>query len=109
MAVRHLSYLDLTPDQRYASAGLAREKLRGLLANPFLTREQLTSINDQIHRIDLWEKGELQINSLGEKPSLPPAPEVKALPAAASSEKEVSEGTAHSIDLAEDISVDEDI
>jgi hypothetical protein len=56
MAVQTLSYLDLTPEQRRRGANAARERIRGLLVNPFLTSDQKTHLQGELHRLDLWEK-----------------------------------------------------
>ena len=65
MAVRTLSYLDLTPAQRRKGAGVARDRLRSLMGNPFLTADQKAHLQNEMHRLDLWEKGTLD-------PSNPP-------------------------------------
>jgi hypothetical protein len=86
MAVGHLTYMDLSEHQRRTGASHAREKLRGLLANPFLTPEQLKALHTQMAQIDAWEAGTLAVdpkpkNALRQlasqvplKALLPPAP-----------------------------------
>jgi hypothetical protein len=64
--IRSMTYLDLTPEQRKKGASVARERLRGVLANPFLTEEQRLHVHDEMHRLDKWEKGQ----------PLPPKPSV---------------------------------
>jgi hypothetical protein len=59
MAIKHLTYLDIPPDKRQAAAKKSRERLRGLLGNPTLTPSQVSSISDQMVRLDKWERGEL--------------------------------------------------
>lgn len=59
MSVKHISYLDLSVAQRRAGAAKARERLSGLLANPFLTPEQKAQVQGDLLRIDLWEAGRL--------------------------------------------------
>lgn len=56
MAVRTLTYRDLTPQQRQQGARKARERLLGLLNNPFMTVEQRQSVYDKIGALNLWEQ-----------------------------------------------------
>ena len=59
MAVRTLSYLDLTPEQRSQAATRLRDTLRGQLGNPFLSAEQRSVVQYQVDRITQWENGRL--------------------------------------------------
>lgn len=59
MAVRTLTYRDLTPLQRAQGARKARERLLGLLNNPFLTVEQRQAVYDKIGNLKRWESLQL--------------------------------------------------
>lgn len=59
MGIRHLTYLDLSPEQRKEGAKAAREQLRQAVANPFLSAEQQSALADRRDHIDKWEKGDL--------------------------------------------------
>lgn len=61
MAIKHMTYLDLTPAQRKEGADQARAKLQGLLTNPWLTPEQRTQVGEQIARVGDWEQGRLPV------------------------------------------------
>lgn len=61
MAIKTLSYLDLTPEQRRNGAKQARERLRSLAGNPFLTEDQRTQLQEQLRKLDLWEHGKLEL------------------------------------------------
>lgn len=65
MAIRALSYLDLTPAQRKVAADRVRGRLQALLADPLLAPEQKYVIQQQVERVDAWEAG-----TLSELPSL---------------------------------------
>lgn len=71
MAIQHLTYLDLTPEQRREGAKRARDQLRSLLQNPMLTPEQLTALSDRMVHIDNWEKGALEIPKGSPQKGLP--------------------------------------
>ena len=60
MAIKTLSYLDLTPEQRRTGSKAARERLRSLASNPFLTNEQKEQLSEQMRKLDLWEHGKLE-------------------------------------------------
>lgn len=92
MAVRHLTYLDLTPDQRREGAARAREKYRSVLANPFLTKEQSEAVQKEIAKIDSWERGTAHTETDMRTAKQLPAPvknALKALPPAPSERKPV--------------------
>jgi hypothetical protein len=59
MAIKTLTYLDLSPEQRRAAAKGARDRLRTLLANPLLTAQQREILGDHLTQLDLWEGGRL--------------------------------------------------
>jgi hypothetical protein len=83
MAVRTLTYRDLTPEQRTKGARKTRERLLGLLNNPFLSVEQRQAVFDKIGNLMRWEKLQLEDLTVPMRmPSLPGAPApVAALPA----------------------------
>ena len=61
MAVKHLTYLDLTPEHRARSASEARVRLRALMANPFRTPEQTAHLQNEMAKLSAWERGELLV------------------------------------------------
>lgn len=63
MAVHHLTYLDLSLEQRKKAATRVREQVRQALANPFLQPDQRKILNAQITRITHWEHGKLPIGA----------------------------------------------
>lgn len=73
MAVHHLTYLDLTLEQRKAAANRVREQVRAALINPFLAPDQTAILKYQLERITKWEHGKLQIGTPFAMPGLPKA------------------------------------
>jgi hypothetical protein len=61
MAVQHLTYLDLSPEQRARAASEARGRIKTLLANPFLTPDQAEHLRKEQLRLGQWERGELPL------------------------------------------------
>jgi len=61
MAIKHFSYMDLTPEQRRKGAADARKRLSAMLAVPFLTPDQRDSIQGQLQNLDKWERGDLPV------------------------------------------------
>ena len=61
MSIKTTSYLDLTPEQRREGARTAREQLRALADNPFLTAEQRGQIVDRLAHLDRWEAGMIPV------------------------------------------------
>lgn len=59
MSAKHLSYKDLTPAQRQKGAAEARQRLQGMLTNPFMPPDQKALLDAQMAKIDLWEQGRL--------------------------------------------------
>ena len=57
--IKHLSYLDLTPEQRRKGADSARKRVMGMMSTPFLTGDQKMALQEQMNQIDRWERGEL--------------------------------------------------
>ena len=63
MAVKHLSYLDLTPEHRARAASEARGRIKAMLGNPFLTPDQAEHLRKEQMRLAQWERGELSLDS----------------------------------------------
>jgi hypothetical protein len=61
MAIKHITYLDLTPEQRRQGAGEARTRLQGHLAHPFLTPGQRAQVAEEFARIGAWEHGRIPV------------------------------------------------
>jgi hypothetical protein len=103
MAVRTLTYWDLTQVQRARGAHKMREKLLGILSHPFVTPEQRTSIFDKIAMVDRWEHLKLDV------PYIHPVPQVSALAAPPSPIAALPERTPqhHEVGLGEDIEADD--
>ena len=59
MAIKTLTYLDLSPEQRRAAAKGARDRIRTLSANPLLTAQQREVLGGHLAHLDLWEAGSL--------------------------------------------------
>lgn len=59
MAVRTLTYQDLTHAQRQQGARAMRERLLGVLNHPFITPEQQKAIFEKIALVDRWERLEI--------------------------------------------------
>jgi hypothetical protein len=112
MAVGHLTYKDLTPEQRREGAKAQREQLRQLMANPFLASEQLQALSERLAHIDKWEMGHLEVGKKpGQQPALPaseaapslPSPKTPAaLPAA-------REPVHHTIEVVDTVSIEEQV
>jgi hypothetical protein len=73
MAVGHLTYLDLPPEQRKEAAERLRTALRASLSSPFTAPEQRVMLTLQMDFITAWENGQLTVGTA------PPVP-VRALP-----------------------------
>lgn len=71
MAVRTLTYMDLTPAQRQKGASRMREKLRSVLNHPFITPDQNMAIFDKIAMVDRWERLEIEVQPAVQMPALP--------------------------------------
>ena len=61
MAIKHLTYLDLTPEQRRQGAGEARTRLQGHLMHPFLTPGQRAQVEQEFARVGAWEHGRIPV------------------------------------------------
>lgn len=86
MAVKHLSYLDLTPEQRREGAQKGRERIQAMLMSPLLTGDQIAALHQQLDRLDQWEQGKIEIKA-------PPQP--------------ARTPVAHTVGISENIQVDE--
>jgi hypothetical protein len=81
MAVRTITYRELTPAQRAKAARQARERLTGFLNNPFLSVGQRQAIFDKIAKLTPWEKLQLDDPATLRAPLPLPAPRtIAALP-----------------------------
>ena len=58
MTIKHLSYLDLTQQQRTAAANEARQRVKLLAANPFLTTDQQQHLQQERSNITRWEQAD---------------------------------------------------
>jgi hypothetical protein len=56
-----LSYLDLSPELRRAGARTVRDRLRGALASPSLSKAQQDQIQREITKLKAWEAGTLHL------------------------------------------------
>ncbi len=63
MAVGHVSYLDLTAEQRKLAANRVREQIRQAMANPFLSPEQRAILVAHVDHITKWERGLLPMGT----------------------------------------------
>lgn len=61
MAIKHLTYLDLTPAQRREGATVARERLQASLGTPFLNQDQRQVVLAEMARVVDWEAGRLPV------------------------------------------------
>lgn len=72
MAVRHLHYLQLSPQVRRKAAQSARERLANIVnMNPFLTPQQMVSVQAQLKQLSDWENGCMK----EDEPPTPPTAE----------------------------------
>ena len=61
MAIKTMSYLELTPEQRRFGAKAMKDRLRASLANASLTPEQQKQVSAQIAHLDKWERGLIEL------------------------------------------------
>ena len=54
--VRTINYRDLTVEQRRRGAAKTRERLMGVLNQPFLSNEQRAAIWEKIELVGRWER-----------------------------------------------------
>ena len=59
MAIKHISYTDLTPKQRRQGAEDARKRITAMMSSPLLTADQHLALQAQMRLVDQWEHGEL--------------------------------------------------
>jgi hypothetical protein len=67
------SYLDLSPEVRRSGVRVARERLRGALASPSLTKPQQDAIQRELTKLRAWETGSLHVTQEAPKPSTDPS------------------------------------
>lgn len=67
MAVKHLSYRDLSPEQRKKGAADARQRVVAMMSTPFLPAEQRAYFEKNLEQINQWERG-----ALSELPAVAP-------------------------------------
>lgn len=92
MSAKHISYKDLTPAQRQKGAAEARQRLQGMLANPFIPPDQKALLDAHMEKIHLWEQGKLPEEPVRSAPkALPPEP--------------APEPVKHSVEITEKLSV----
>jgi hypothetical protein len=72
MAVRTLTYRDLTSEQRRLGAAQMRERLLGVLNHPFLTDDQRKAISDKIAMLGRWEALAVEIKPVAAPPVASP-------------------------------------
>ena len=63
MAIGHLSYTDLSAEQRAEAANKIRTQLRAQLHNPALTVEQRAQIQERMLHLDHWAAGALPVKA----------------------------------------------
>jgi hypothetical protein len=56
MAVRTLSYRNLTDEQRRLGSKQVRERLMSVMGQPFVTEEQRAAIWQKIEHLSRWER-----------------------------------------------------
>ena len=61
MGIKHLTYLDLTPEQRREGAKIVKGRLKGALSQPGLDADQRAQLVGQMKHIARWEKGQLPL------------------------------------------------
>jgi hypothetical protein len=58
--IKHLSYKDLSQDQRTKGAEKLRDQLRAMLSTPLLSDDQRVAIFAKLAEVSKWERGELE-------------------------------------------------
>jgi hypothetical protein len=92
MAIQHVTYLDLTPEQRRDAAKTARTRLQTMISNPFLQPDQVKYLHDQMERLVQWERGEV--------PLAKPTPSaLRFLPPAASAKEEIADAEFEDVEI----------
>lgn len=61
MSVKHMSYLDLSPQQRREAAATRRTHLKAMLANPIMDQLQAKVIMRQLQVLAAWEAGTIPV------------------------------------------------
>ena len=59
MPAIRLNYLDLPPEQRRDGAKAVRARIKAILADPSLAKDQIQHLKDQLQKINSWEAGTL--------------------------------------------------
>lgn len=90
MAIDHITYLDLTPEQRFAGAKKARERVQTALSSPLVTRDQVDAIQAHLAHLDRWEKGTIEVDSTRQELSAPTEAPLLEAPTPTSHEVTVS-------------------
>lgn len=57
MAIQHMTYLDIPATQRSEAAKVARQKIQGMLTNPFMEQDQVVFLHARLTQLDMWEQG----------------------------------------------------
>jgi hypothetical protein len=73
--IRTLTYRDLTDKQRAHGAKKSRERLLGVLNNPFLTVDQRQTVYEKISLVGRWEKLQLDNVRFPARPAVAAAAE----------------------------------
>lgn len=73
MGIKHMSYLDIPPEDRRDVAANIRRRIREQLVNPFIPREQSAALLVQLEASSQWEEGTLHIGSSDTLPVPAPA------------------------------------
>lgn len=61
MSVKHLTYLNLSPEQRREAAAKRRAQLKAMLANPLMEARQVAVVHEQLRMLAAWEAGTVKI------------------------------------------------
>ena len=61
MAIKHLTYLSLSTEQRATAAGVARGRIKTMMSNPWLTPTQAEQLRKELEHVGRWEKGTLPV------------------------------------------------
>lgn len=103
MGIKHLSYLDLNPQQRRQSANLAQQQLKRRLSDPSLTAEQQAQLRARVNHLGQWADG-----SLG-TPQKVAAPPTKPVPKGRKASKKAAVPKSHKVEITESVSVKEKV
>ena len=87
MGIKHISYLDLSPDQRSRSALRAQQQIKERLGDPTLSADQVKTLRNRIDHLGRWAGGNLPKPKPAPKPVPAPKPTPKPDPAPAPAPK----------------------